>query len=121
METEAKIFTAEQLKSATLFAKAEQLDKAREGLGIEESVLHHKRCDALKKDLLDGARNKALKGESVHAVNVTAFFEKDDAADIPLIFMQLKYQLTLLGYTVTTDNIFSHVTLQSYDILQIQW
>jgi len=121
METQAKIFTADKLKELTLKAELNKLDKAKEGFSIEQSVLHNKRCDAVRQELLTGARNKALKGESVHAVNVTSFFEEDDAADISLILMQLKYELPLLGYTVKTDDIFSHVTLQSYDILQIQW
>lgn len=121
METQAKLFTAENLKELTLKADFKKLEKAKQHLSIEEKVLHGKRCDALKQDLLDGAHTKALKGGNFHSVNATAFFEKDEAADIPLILMQLKYELTLLGYTVTTDDIFSHVTLQSYEILQIQW
>lgn len=121
MKKSNELYTAQQLRSLAIDAEGEKLEKLLERMNFGQTVVHNVRCNNLKSKLLYEAYDKALKGETSHGVNVTTFFESDEAADIPLIILQLEYELSRIGYKVSSDNHFSHVTLQSYDLLIIKW
>lgn len=121
MEKSKELYTAQQLQALSIDVEGEKLEKHLERLDVRETALHNVRCNKLKTQFLSEAYDQALKGKTSHVINLTVFFASDEAADIGLITLHLKYELSRMGYTVSADNHFSHVTFQSYDLIQIKW